>query len=215
VTRSAPGQHWLDRSAGRRTFIAVPLGADARDAVARLMTGLGYGTRRQGGGPPPRWVRPESLHLTMRFLGVTRDQDLRALRDCVDEAAAGADAIDCRLAGAGAFPAGDRPRILWLGVGEGADALAALAVRVEDALAGRGWPRDDRPFNPHLTIARTDGVVGALALAREMEEGSAGLDARWRTDRLVLFESITGQGPARYEPLHEARLRDAESAPAG
>jgi 2'-5' RNA ligase len=64
-----------------------------------------------------------------------------------------------------------------------------------------GWARDTRPFRPHLTLARSDGVAGAGETARILVDEAGGLDIRWLVDRLVLFESVTGGGPARYEPL--------------
>jgi 2'-5' RNA ligase len=209
VSRPRPGEHWLDRGPGRRLFIAVPLGEEARLAVDGLMRELGAsgGVTGAGGGPRPRWVRSESLHLTIRFLGNTPPEAIGGLDEALDEAASGVEPIACRLAEGGAFPSGSRPRVLWIGVAEGASALANLARRVEDALAARGWERDERPFAAHLTLARTDGVGAAPALAAELRERAGTLDAAWTADRLVLFESITGNGPARYLPLHEAPLR--------
>lgn len=215
MSHTAPGQHWLDRSEGRRLFVAVPLGEAARAEVGALMADIGYiapgAPRPKGvavwGGPRTRWVRPETLHVTMRFLGATPDDDISGLRSAVDEAASGCAAFRVRLDGAGAYPTAHRPRVLWIGLGDGAERLAQLATGLEDALAVRGWPRDDRPFAAHLTIARTDGVATAGVLANDLRARAEGLDASWTADRLVLFESITGGGPARYEPLHEAKLR--------
>ncbi len=264
MTRPIPGRHWLDRSEGRRLFVAVPLGEDARTAVAGVMAALGgvagpatpsggsvmppgdlppsgvvagwaaAGSAAAGSaaagwaaagsaaasprlqpsrdhgrgehGPHPRWVRPESLHMTLRFIGATPDAAIPSLAAAADEAAAGGHAFGCTLAGSGGFPAGPRPRVLWIGVGQGADELASLAARLEDALAARGWPRDDRPFRAHLTLARTDGVAAAADLVSRLTGLTAGLAAGWRTDRIVLYESITGGGPARYVPIHEAFL---------
>jgi RNA 2',3'-cyclic 3'-phosphodiesterase len=221
VTRPQPGQHWLDRGAGRRLFVAVPLGEAAQAAVGRLMADLGRapGTARGPGGAPargagrdtgrwsrPRWVRAESLHITLRFVGLTPDEAIPDLAAAVDEAAAGVAAFPCRLEAAGSFPPGPRPRVLWIGTGEGSAGLGALAGRLEDALAARGWPRDERGFTPHLTIARTDGVAVGGAIADDLRRAVTGLDAAWTADRVVLFESITGGGPARYVSLHEALL---------
>jgi 2'-5' RNA ligase len=88
----------------------------------------------------------------------------------------------------------------------GADRLANLADGLTRAVVEGGQPLDTRPFAPHLTIARTDGLRQASAAARALEEAAASLDVRFTADRLVLFRSLLGGGPARYEPLHESVL---------
>ena len=93
------------------------------------------------------------------------------------------------------------PRALWLGVTEGADGLASLAAAVDEALRERGWTLDDRPFRPHLTLARSDGVPAGSAIAASFAEAAAGLDLHFEVVRMGLFESLTGGGPARYEPV--------------
>ncbi len=226
-----PGEHWNAREvAGRRLFFAVPLGEDARAATERLMLALearaglaggAHGEARAGPRRPARgarWVRTDGLHLTLRFLGATPDAAIPDLEAALREAAVGIASFPVRLDGAGSFPPGPRPRVLWLGVGEGAPALSALAGRLEAALALRGWPRDERPFAAHLTIARTDGVPDAGALADRLRAAASDLDAAWTADRVMLFESITGGGPARYVPLVVVPLDGAAlpiSPPAG
>jgi 2'-5' RNA ligase len=111
-----------------------------------------------------------------------------------------------RLAGAGAFPAPDRPRVVWLGIVEGAPELAALAEALSDQLAGRGWERDERPFRAHLTLGRADGVPGAGRAVAALADAAATLDAAWKVDRLVVFRSELGRGPARYLSLATAPL---------
>ncbi len=191
---------------GRRLFVGVPLPEDAVAAVREVVedvqrAGLPAGTR------DVRWVRLDGLHLTLRFLGPTADALVEPTADAIRSVAATlAGPIDLELSGAGAFPAVGRPRALWIGISGGADALGALAAAVEDALVGIGWPPVDRPFRPHLTLARSDGIAsGTLAAGRLVASMT---DRRIRTtiDRLGLFESITGGGPARYVPVTLATM---------
>ena len=70
----------------------------------------------------------------------------------------------------------------------------------------RGWTPEDRPFRPHLTLARSDGIGSGGRTAARLTEAAGDLDARWTVDRLVLFESVTGGGPARYVPIEEVVL---------
>ncbi len=192
---------------GRRLFVAVPLAEPARQAVASLMEELATAP------PRLRWVRPESLHLTIRFLGPTLDDALPGVRDAVTDAATRIPPFDVRLGGTGAFPPRGRPRVLWVGVVEGEPQLAALAAALEDALADRGWLRDDRPFRAHLTLARSDGVAGAERIVDAAATLGRDLAAAWTADRAVLFESISGGGPARYSPLHTVQLGERPIGP--
>ena len=109
--------------------------------------------------------------------------------------------FDVGITGAGAFPTPQRPRALWLGVDEGVAGMEAAARAVDGALVERGWAADDRPFRPHLTLARSDGVPAGAAIAARLMERADELRVRFRVDRIGLFESLTGGGPARYEPL--------------
>lgn len=203
------GGRWeapVDEPGMLRLFFAVPMPADARERVGeliqRVQASVGDGTARI------RWVRVDGLHLTLRFLGPTREALVPALNAGADALASAAAPFEVVLAGGGAFPSLARPRSLWIGVSEGADRLANLAAGLTAAAGECGLVLDTRPFTPHLTIARTDGVRLGPAAARALEEAAAGLDARFVVDRVVLFRSILGAGPARYEPLHEARLGD-------
>jgi 2'-5' RNA ligase len=192
--------------------VAVPLSSDVRDDVVRLVErvrlslGAQSGPERGGAAREVRWVRMDGLHLTLRFLGPTLDERIPVLVDAVQGAAAGVAPFRVRLAQGGAFPGPGRPRVLWLGVTEGAYGLGDLTRSLEDHLAAAGWPRDERPFRAHLTLARSDGVAAGPATARALIAASEGFVAEWTADRLLLFESHTGGGPARYEALSEVIL---------
>ena len=153
-----------------------------------------------------RWVQLDGLHVTLRFLGPTPSDRVGEVAAALDRATEGAPAFDVRFAGAGAFPAPDRPRALWLGIHEGAESLGGLAAAFETALGAAGWAVETRAFRSHLTVARTDGVRAGPAAALALERAASGLDAAFRADRVVLYRSHLGSGPARYQPLHEAQL---------
>ena len=189
---------------GRRIFAAVPLGDAARAAIETLVA-----TVRATAEPSERevrWVRLEGIHVTLRFIGPTPEPRIGDAVDALTAAAATARPFQAGLDGAGAFPNADRPRALWLGIGEGAGELASLTAAVSRELAERGWPPDERPFRAHLTLARSDGIAAGARTAERLRVAAVGLDVRWTVDRAILFESVTGGGPARYVPLSEARL---------
>ena len=184
---------------GRRLFVAVPLPADAGDAVAALVDRV-RAPGVPGGGRDARWVRMDGLHLTLRFLGPTLEDRVPQALAAVRSADVGT-GFEVELDGAGAFPSPSRPRTLWLGIADGTNELTSLADRIDRALVEAGWPPSDRGFRPHLTLARSDGIAAGAGLAQRLMAEAADLHLRFRVDQVGLFESLTGGGPARYEPL--------------
>jgi len=189
-----------------RLFIAVPVEDSVRAAVGELMGRLaGEGASIQERAPgQPRWVRVEGLHLTLRFLGATPDARQAELGAAVAAAARDSSTFPVALSGGGAFPNSQRPRVLWLGIEVGAPQLNSLAGRLNQQLTQLGWAGDERPLQAHLTLARTDGVPGADDAARRLIEAARDLRLSWTADRLVLYKSVLGHGPSRYEIVSEA-----------
>jgi RNA 2',3'-cyclic 3'-phosphodiesterase len=194
----------LEAATGRRLFVAIPIAPRVREAITSLVDSV-----RKGNDPAVRdvrWVRLDGLHLTIRFIGPTDEGRVADLATAVDQTAMSLDPFDVVIAGGGAFPSVARPRALWLGVDDGAAELEAASRRLDDEMADRGWPRDERQYRPHLTLARSDGVRAGPAVAKRLIAAAAGVREPFRAKSLVLFESISGGGPARYEPLHEAAI---------
>jgi RNA 2',3'-cyclic 3'-phosphodiesterase len=190
---------------GRRLFVAAPLPEPAADAIAALVDRV-RSRGVPGGGRDVRWVRLDGLHLTLRFLGPTLDPRVDPAREAVRTAGTGARGFDLVLGTAGAFPEGGRPRTLWVDVLDGAAELGALAARLDEALVAAGWPPETRPFKAHLTLARSDGVPAGRAIAQSLIDEAATLRIEAAIDRIGLFESLTGGGPARYEPVEVVPL---------
>ncbi len=187
-----------------RLFVATPVPRDVAarvgDVVERVATDLGEAGRRV------RWVQMDGLHVTLRFLGPTDPALVPTVAAAVDAAATTVRAFAVRLGGAGGFPELQHPRALWLGIREGAGELGQLSDALSASLSTRGFSIDPRPFRPHLTIARTDGVRAGPAAAAGLVAAAAGLDLAFTVPELVLYRSHLGHGPARYEALHRAPL---------
>ena len=190
-----------------RLFIAVPLPPAALEAVAEVVEAV-----RAQPLPPGmrdvRWVRMEGLHLTLSFIGPVDPARVAAVEAALVEAATDAVGGEAILAGTGTFPAGPRPRTIWIDIVEGQEVLQALAARTPRILEVAGKPPDDRPFRAHLTVARSDGLVAGPLVASRLAAAMGDRRIPVAVDRLVLFESVTGGGPARYRNVATAGLGD-------
>ncbi|MFN8035762.1 MAG: RNA 2',3'-cyclic phosphodiesterase [Acidimicrobiia bacterium] len=181
-----------------RAFVAVVPPPAVLDAIAERVRAV------SGDGPALRWMARAQWHLTMQFLG--RVDDLDVVVDAATRAAASVGAFEMQLAGSGAFPSARRAAVLWLGVGTGTDALGALARGVAEAFAPLGYPPEDRPFHPHLTVARAsrprraDHVIAAIGGG----SGDVVIGPAWQVRDVVLYESRTRPEGAEYGEL--ARL---------
>ena len=174
-----------------------------RDRVGEVVSAARAAT---AGAHGVRWVGPDGLHLTLRFLGATPVDRVAPAAAAVAEAARSVGPFEVRLAGSGAFPGASAPRVLWLGIDRGGPELAVLARALDAALGARGWPSDPRPFRAHLTLARCEDPAAGRAAAAAVADAAAGMRAAWRADSLVLYESHLGRGPARYAVVAEDRL---------
>jgi 2'-5' RNA ligase len=199
-------------AATRRLFVAVPLDAAALRAVASLVAELrafeaamSVG-RGAAGRPGLRWVRPEGVHVTLRFLGATPHPRTAAAVAALEDSVVGVEPFTIRIAGAGAYPRLVAPRVLWLGIAAGADLLADVAARLDRRLARAGWSPEERAFDAHLTLARANDAEGARQVAAELVRRAAALHVEWTADRAVLFESHPGPGGSRYEVVKTVPL---------
>jgi 2'-5' RNA ligase len=185
---------------GRRLFYAVPIPQPAIDQIADVVSAI-RADGVPGGGRDVRWVRLEGLHLTLRFLGPTLDDRIDAATLAPEGATEGRSAFDISIGGGGTFPPHGRPRALWLDVRDGEEGLVGLASEIDRELTHAGWVLDSKPFRPHLTLARSDGVPAGATIGARLIELADDLEVRFRADHVGLYESLTGGGPARYEPL--------------
>jgi 2'-5' RNA ligase len=145
-----------------RLFVAVGLPPGHRASLA------GVCERGRRGGV--RWVGPENVHLTLKFLGDVDEALLADLKAALAAVAAAAEPFALSLKAGGCFPNARAPRVIWIGLAEGAEEAVALAAAVERALEPLGFAREKRPFRPHLTIGRVKDVqAGAPTAANKIE----------------------------------------------
>jgi len=184
-----------------RTFIAVHIPDTVRRNIGALVNGL-----RAFGGPDVKWVRPESLHLTLKFLGDVEAERIEAVAGAVETAVSGKAAFNIVLGGTGAFPNPRRPAVLWIGVAKGSEPLVSLAEAVESALAGIGFGREKRPFSAHLTVGRVRPPGNAGRTVERMAETGFECDP-FRIDAVHVMKSDLQRGGAVYTTLRTLKLQ--------
>jgi RNA 2',3'-cyclic 3'-phosphodiesterase len=179
-----------------RIFCAVELPDDLKSHVA------GHFKRLRDEFPHVRasWEKPEKLHLTLKFLGEIEPSRVEDLSGAASRAAANIEPFRLTIAEPGAFPPQGQPRVLWLGIEDASGRLAALQRSLEDACAAADFPREPRPFKPHLTLARLRSPQGARELAAAHRE--AHFDPQtFNVSEFVVMRSELGPGGSRYTPL--------------
>jgi 2'-5' RNA ligase len=193
-----------------RIFIGIDLDPEVRARISRFLEGI------ESFAPDARWVRPESLHVTLKFIGEQTaeqveavTQRLRWVESC---------GFEIRAGGYGFFPTAKAPRVFWVGIHAGPQ-LAALAERVDAATAKLGVPLEERAYSPHLTLARGGGRSGsprwrkgdgpnALFAALEKRVAAMGeLDFGTMTAReFILYQSQLSPGGSKYTKLQRFPL---------
>jgi len=192
-----------------RLFVAVEIGETLATRAAELSREL---QRRAADAAPharATWVPPDRLHLTLRFIGEIDDTRAAAVGEVL-ELPLNVAPFDLTLAGAGAFPKSGSPRVLWVGVASGREELVAAEREISTRLARLGIPEEERPYSPHLTLARVREPAG-LRSARLLDGLTDQSLGTVHVDAITLFHSkLSPKGPT-YTPL--LRIRCTSSLP--
>ena len=134
-----------------RSFIAIELPDEVRRKLGQLEERL-----KSGGQAPVRWVHPESIHLTLKFLGDIAATRVGEITEAMAQSARGITPFTIEVSGTGVFPNVRRARVAWVGLGGEVDKLLQLQKNIESNLAILGFAAEERDFTPHLTIARVN-----------------------------------------------------------
>lgn len=186
-----------------RAFIALELPPDLKDSLGEVQQAM------KRSGAEARWVRPQSIHLTLKFLGNIPSEMVPSIREAIETSARGTSPFEVRVAGTGAFPNERRPRVLWIGLDEPTGALMALQKKLEAALVPLGFGAERRPFKAHLTLARIKspprggGIIKALESQKDVDLGKI------TVDKIVLCQSTLKPSGAVYKSLEEVALSKA------
>ncbi len=182
-----------------RLFIALPLGPEVKDALGRIISDF----KRHGG--PVKWVKPENIHLTLRFLGETDESLVGKIKTEIDTVAAAHARVQTSISRLGGFPNLNRPRVIWVGIEHNLELLSKMARQMELRARTLRFDKESRAFKAHLTLGRVRQPQGLEGLTQALDKYVLE-EIPVMFDRIVLFKStLTPQGPI-YDRLHEAAL---------
>jgi len=145
-----------------RSFIAIDIEGQVREKIRGFQEELIK--KVAGMGIRVSWTKPESIHLTLKFLGDIPVSQVNPILDSLRRAVAGVQTFTMKIEGLGAFPNFRNPRVIWVGISEGAEALRQLQPRIEQELVRLRFPKDKKKFNAHLTLGRIRSEGGTAAL---------------------------------------------------
>jgi 2'-5' RNA ligase len=184
-----------------RTFIGVDIG----DAIRASATALQKDLAKTGA--EVKWVTPETMHVTLLFLGEVDDRELHAVCKAVKEAAAGEPPFPLRVSGVGAFPTPRRPKILWAGITDGVEPLRRLYAALEGRMLDLGcYRQEERGYTPHLTLGRAKGDADGAALAAELPKRLAWDGGRVAVDEVLVYSSEMDRTGPVYHVIGRAPL---------
>ena len=187
-----------------RLFFALNLPPESRDRIAAGSEAL------REAAPSIAWVRTPLLHLTLKFLGAQQEEMVGHLADLAARVAADAGPLRFTLARYGAFPNLQRPRVVWLGITQGADAIGEVAAALDQGCGELGIARESRPFKAHLTLGR---VKKELSNAERLSLATAAARASREESVVVscidLMRSDQGPSGSRYTVVASAALGGA------
>ena len=188
-----------------RVFVALDIDDSIRARLATFLDGV------RGFSPEARWVRPESMHVTLKFIGEKPAEVVEEIKQSLSGIRAGT--IEISFRGYGFFPTSKAPRVFWIGIAAGPQ-LAALAKSVDEATAVLGVPQEEHDFSPHLTLARRGSGAphwrkgdraGAANSFQRLQEKLAAMPAlefgTMTAREFFLYQSQLHPGGAKYTKI--------------
>jgi 2'-5' RNA ligase len=173
-----------------RTFVAVLLADELRKRISEAQEQV------KKLAPDVKWVAPDNFHVTLKFLGDVREDALGGVFSAVEEAAKAFAPFELSMSGLGAFPNARNARVVWAGIEDGRDELAALASAVDVGLVKLGYPKEERDFKSHITIGRVKTSRRLDDLARGIDEIDAGEIGRQTVSSVAVMQSdLRPEGP--------------------
>lgn len=184
-----------------RAFIAL-------DMPEAVQAGLGeIQARLRETGASVKWVKPDRIHLTLKFLGNVPQETLPQIAAALEAVASRTAPFRLRPEGCGAFPSLNQMRVIWVGLRGEEKILDTLQREVEEAVLPLGFPKEDRPFKPHLTLGRVKGRQRLRSLQESLRAHESFAAEAFDVKELVLYKSDLRPEGAHYTPLYRAEFQ--------
>jgi 2'-5' RNA ligase len=173
-----------------RAFLAIDLPVEVLNEIRGIQSGL-----RKILPGMIRWVRPEAIHLTLKFLGDISGDDVETISHAMEDQVNKIAPFSLDVATLGVFPDMNRPRVIWLGISGDAERLVAFQKSMDKKLHEHGFAKEERPFSPHLTLARIREQKGLIGLAKIVEKRDNYTAGHFDAGEFTLFRSqLTPEG---------------------
>lgn len=197
----------MSKEPGKRLFVGIRLAVATTNAVSGAAETLAR--RARDAGVDIRWLAPASYHVTLKFLGWTREAAITAVVDALDAAVEPTPRFTMKCARLGAFPSLEKASVVWAGIEEPSGALDALAKRIDARAAGLGFAAEQRGFHAHVTIGRLRETRPLRDVVLPVSEQMFG---DTRVDSVTLFESVTKSTGSVYSELHRIAFKTPGSS---
>jgi RNA 2',3'-cyclic 3'-phosphodiesterase len=188
-----------------RLFTAIGIPPETLSKAAAIQEKLQKGSVFTGAHP--KWVQPESIHITLVFLGWQDPERVGDVREVMDAVAPDFSAFELSIGSVHLFPDEKNPKVISIGLARQVEVVSKLQAKLRDGLDAAGFETEDRAFRPHVTLARISsrkGLAGLKGVVKAHHNASAG---RFSVDRITLFQSTLSGDGARYDVLHESPLK--------
>jgi 2'-5' RNA ligase len=183
-----------------RSFLAIEIPVTVLKKIEKVQEDL------KSSRADVRWVNPGKIHLTLKFFGSIEESKVEPIVESIGGPVRGTSPFPLQAKGLGAFPHVRNPRVIWLGLADSRKILIPFQKELEDQLQKIGFQREDRPFQPHLTLGRTTSSRGRNELVERMEKYREEEFGEFRVEGVTLFKSeLRPSGPI-YTKLRELRL---------
>jgi 2'-5' RNA ligase len=183
-----------------RSFLAIEVSVPVLKRIERIQEDF------KSSDPDVRWVSPDKIHLTLKFFGDIEGSQIDSIMSSIEKPVQSTQPFQLKVHGTGAFPNPKNPRVVWVGLTEGKEALIHLQKQMESSLEKIGFPSEDRSFHPHLTLGRVKSSRGKGVLSAKIEKYREEEYGEFRIERVVLFKSDLKPSGSIYTALREVKL---------
>lgn len=184
-----------------RLFIAMELSPEIQNQLSQIQKQL------KSSGADVKWVKPENIHLTLKFLGETKTSLVENIEKNLQETAEHFEKFEFQLNELGAFPRIQSPRVIWVNAFEPMGIIAKIVSILEEKLEKLGFAKECREFTPHITIGRVRSSDARFNLVEKLKQEKINQPQIQKVNKLTLFKStLTPSGPI-YEILNHANLK--------